>query len=78
LFPNTLDDIPHKWYKIEEACGHTFNWNEIKENFMKDFEFIPKEALWQEVVKEIKKILEKKIPMRFRREVKPKSTWDRL
>jgi hypothetical protein len=30
MFPNTLDDIPHKWYKIEEACGHTFNWNEIK------------------------------------------------
>jgi hypothetical protein len=41
MFPNTLDDIPHKWYKIEEACGHTFNWNEIKEKFIRDFEFIP-------------------------------------
>jgi hypothetical protein len=44
MFPNTLDDIPHKWYKIEEACGHMFNWNEIKENFIRDFEFIPEEA----------------------------------
>jgi hypothetical protein len=21
MFPNTLDDIPHKWYNIEEASG---------------------------------------------------------
>jgi len=30
MFPNTLDDISHKWYKIEEVCGHTFNWSEKK------------------------------------------------
>ena len=62
MFPNTLDDIAHKWYKIEEACGHTFNWNEIKHNFIKDFEFIPKEALLQEATKEIKIFLGKPNP----------------
>jgi len=30
MFPNTLDEIPHKWFKIEESCVHMFNWNEIK------------------------------------------------
>ena len=24
LFPTTLDDLPNKWYKIEEARGDTF------------------------------------------------------
>ena len=24
LFPSTLDDLPNKWYKIEEARGDTF------------------------------------------------------
>ena len=23
LFPNTLDDLPNKWYKMEEAIGET-------------------------------------------------------
>jgi hypothetical protein len=62
MFPNTLDDIPHKWYKIEEACGHTFNWNEIKENFIRDFEFIPEEAHLREATQEIKNFLEKPNP----------------
>ena len=43
MFPNTLDDIPNKWYKIEESCGHTSNWDEIKEKFLQDFEFNPEE-----------------------------------
>lgn len=25
MFPNTLDDMPNKWYKIEESCSHTSN-----------------------------------------------------
>ena len=28
-FPSTLDDLPNKWYKIEEAQGETFLWNEL-------------------------------------------------
>lgn len=24
LFPSTLNDLPNKWYKIEEECGNTF------------------------------------------------------
>ena len=31
LFPSTLDDLPKKWYKMEEAQGKTFLWNEIRE-----------------------------------------------
>jgi hypothetical protein len=37
MFLGTLDDIPNKWYKIEESCGHTSSWVEIKENFIQDF-----------------------------------------
>jgi hypothetical protein len=59
MFPNTLEDIPHKWYKIEEACGHTFNWDKIRKNFLKDFKFKLGEALLQEAAKEIKYFLEK-------------------
>jgi hypothetical protein len=62
MFPNTLDDIPHKWYKNEEACGHTFDWNEIKPNFIKDFEFKYEEALLNEATREIKKFLEQPSP----------------
>jgi hypothetical protein len=61
MFPNTLSDIPHKWYKIEEASGHTFDWNVIKSNFLKDFEFRSEEALLQETTKEIKIFLEKQV-----------------
>jgi len=39
MFPSTLDEIQNKWYKIEEARRHTLNWEEIKQNFVQDFEF---------------------------------------
>ena len=39
LFQNTLDDLLNKWYKMEEARGETFTWNELKENFLKEFKF---------------------------------------
>jgi hypothetical protein len=78
MFPNTLDDIPHKWYNIEEASGHTFDWNEIKNNFLKYFEFNPKEALLQEAAREIKNFLGKPSPRKFRKKEKLKSMRDRL
>jgi hypothetical protein len=72
MFPNTMDDIPHKWYKIEEACGHTFNWYEIKENFIRDFEFIHKEAHLREATKEIKYFFKKLNPDEIQKRGKDK------
>jgi hypothetical protein len=40
LFLTTLDDLPNKWYKLEEARGDTFTWKTIRENFIKYFSFI--------------------------------------
>jgi hypothetical protein len=62
MFPNTLDEIPNKWYKIEEACGHTINWSNIKENFIKDFEFTSEEEHLREASQQIKSFLEKLTP----------------
>jgi len=59
MFQNTLDDIPHKWYKIEEESGHTFVWNEIKRNFLKYFQFRIEEKVMQATTKEIKSPLRK-------------------
>ena len=41
LFPSTLTDLPKKWYNMEEAWCETFLWHELKENFIKDFNFVP-------------------------------------
>jgi hypothetical protein len=62
MFPNTLDEIPNKWYKIEEACGHTLNWSDIKENFVQDFKFTPEEERLREATQQIKIFLEKLMP----------------
>jgi hypothetical protein len=79
MFPNTLDDIPHKWYKIEEACGHTFDWNEIKNNFLKDFEFRPGRSTFARATREIKFFfLEKPSPEEIQKKEKLKSMWARL
>jgi hypothetical protein len=72
MFPYTLDDIPHKWYKIEEARGHTFYWNEIKSSFLKNFEFRPEETLLQEVTREINFFLEKPSPDQIQKKGKAK------
>jgi hypothetical protein len=58
MFPSTLDEIPRKWYKIEEACDHTSNWAEIKENFVQDFEFNPVEEHLKDATHQIKIFLE--------------------
>ena len=54
LFPSTLSDLPKKWYKMEEAWGGTFLWNEIRENFIKGFSFIPQDEKLVETAKQIK------------------------
>ena len=48
LFPSTLSDLPNKWYKMEEARGETFIWQELKENFIKDFRFIPEDTKYSQ------------------------------
>ena len=39
---------------MEEARGETFLWNKLKENFIKDFKFIPEDDQLVEVTKKIK------------------------
>ena len=54
LFPSTLADLPNKWYKMEEAQGKTFQWNQLRENFINDFSFIPQNENQVETAKHIK------------------------
>ena len=41
LFSTTLDDLPNKWYKLEEARGDTFTWKTLRKIFIKEFSFTP-------------------------------------
>lgn len=50
MFSNTLDDLPYKWYKFEEAVGDMCTWKELKENFIKVFAFAPAEVDLQEAI----------------------------
>ena len=54
LFPSTLVELPNKWYKMEEARGETFLWHELKENFIKDFNFVPQNKNLVELTQQIK------------------------
>ena len=54
LFSSTLDDLPNKRYKMEEARGETFLWNELKQNFIKELKFISEYDELLEAMKQIK------------------------
>ena len=43
---------------MEEARGETFLWNDLKENFLKDFKFIYDDELLVKASKQIKKFLQ--------------------
>ena len=43
---------------MEEAQGKTFQWHELRENFLKDFSFIPQNEKLVETVKQIKAFIE--------------------
>ena len=58
LFPSTLSDLPNKWYKMEEARGETFLWHELRENFIKDFNFIPQDENLVETTRQITKFIQ--------------------
>jgi hypothetical protein len=48
-------------------------WNETKNNFLKDFEFRPKETLLQDATTEIKNFLEKPSPQETQKKGKTKA-----
>ena len=50
--------MPTKWYKMEEARGETFFWHELKENFIKDFNFIPQDEKLVETAQKIKQFVQ--------------------
>ena len=43
---------------MEEAQGETFIWQELKENFIKDFRFIPKDTKLDEAIEQIKTFIQ--------------------
>ena len=43
---------------MEEARGETFLWNELRENFIKDFIFIPEDTNLIEATKQIKTFIQ--------------------
>ena len=57
MFPNTLDDFPSKWFKLEEARGETLDWNQVRYNFISDFQFQPTNESMEEAIKEIKEFI---------------------
>ena len=58
LFSSTLDDLPNKWYKIEEARGDTFTWQALKKKFIKDFSFFPEDEHLQPTAQQLQQFLE--------------------
>ena len=46
---------------MEEAQGETFQWHELKENFIKDFNFEPQNENLVESAKQIKEFVQPKI-----------------
>ena len=43
---------------MEEARGENFLWNELRENFIKDFSFISKDKKLVEATKQIKTFIQ--------------------
>ena len=54
---------------MEEAWGETFLWNELRENFIKDFSFIPQDENLVETAKQIKAFIKptKKKTLKYNR-----------
>ena len=50
--------ITKQWYKMEEARGETFLWHELRENFIKDFNFIPQNENLVETSKQIQEFIQ--------------------
>ena len=74
LFPSTLDDLPKKWYKMEEARGEKFLWNELIENFIKDFSFISEDEKLVEATKQIKTFIKPTTNNSTQNNIRPNTT----
>ena len=74
MFPSTLDDLPNKWYKMEEAWGKTVMWNELRENFIEDFSFIPEDEKLVEATKQIKTFIQLTNNKSTQNKTRPKAT----
>ena len=57
MFPNMHDELSSKWFKLEEARGETLDWNQVRYNFISDFQFQPTNKSMKEAVKEIKEFI---------------------
>ena len=57
LFPTTLNNLPNKWYKLEEARGDTFTWQTLRENFIKHFSFILNDEKLKPVAKQLQQLI---------------------
>ena len=57
---------------MEEAKGETFLWHELKENFIKEFNFIPQNENLVETAKQIKQFIQptEHPPLRDHRQIK--------
>ena len=57
---------------MEEARGETFLWHELRENFIKDFNFIPQNENLVETAKKIKQFIQpiENQPLRDPRQIK--------
>ena len=75
LFPTTLDDLPNKWYKLEEARGDTFDWQTLRENFIKDFSFIPDNEKWKPAAKQLQHFIRENSSKRLVRNIPTKECW---
>ena len=53
----TLDDLPNKWYKLEEARGDTSTWQTLRENFIKDFSFISDDEKIKPAAKQLQQFI---------------------
>ena len=49
---------------MEEARGETFLWHEPRENFIKDFNFIPQNENLVETTKQIKEFIQPNKPLK--------------
>lgn len=55
MFPNTLDDFPKKWHKLEEDRGQPLKWSKLKIYFIKYFDFQLEEKPLVKATQQIKK-----------------------
>jgi hypothetical protein len=58
-----LDDLPYKWYKVEEANGENWNWKILKGNFIIYYSFEIKLYHIELIVQEIQKKSERLMTM---------------